>query len=232
VFEKMGGFDEQLAVAFNDVDLCLEIMRRGYRNVYLPHVVLYHYESKSRGIEDSAEKQQRFMKEHETMKQRWKEIIDCDPCYNINLTRTRDDYTLRVFSSLKIHVYEPKHPSKLLLASAVDSPKAGIQLNVSMIYLGGWVIGKASPATKIELISSAQTIREIPVGLHRPDVGQVHGNSSWAENSGFWAEVELIEIPREAELLLQVVLEDGSRVPLTVVCFEELLTQNKITELP
>ncbi|MGB8687311.1 MAG: tetratricopeptide repeat protein, partial [Microcoleus sp.] len=232
VFEKVGGFDEQLAVAFNDVDLCLEIMRRGYRNVYLPHVVLYHYESKSRGVEDTSEKQRRFMQEQETMKQRWKEIIDCDPCYNINLTRTRDDYSLRIFSTFKIHVYEPKQPSKLLLASAVDSPKAGIQFNANMIYFGGWVIGKTSPATKIELISSGQTIREIPVALHRPDVGQVHGNSSWAENSGFWVEVELIEIPREAELLLQVVLEDGSQVPLTVVCFEDLLTQNKITEFP
>jgi O-antigen biosynthesis protein len=221
VFEKIGGFDEQLAVAFNDVDLCLEIMRRGYRNVYLPHVVLYHYESKSRGIEDSAEKQHRFMKEHETMKQRWKEIIDCDPCYNSNLTRTRDDYSLRVLSNFKIHVYKPEQPSKLLLASAVDAPQPGTKLNFSTIYFGGWVIGKDSLASKIELICCGQTIREIPVGLYRPDVGQVHAHSSWAENSGFWAEVELIEIPSEAELLLQVVLEDESRVPLAVVCFDE-----------
>jgi GT2 family glycosyltransferase len=232
VFERVGGFDEQLAVAFNDVDLCLEIMRRGYRNVYLPHVILYHYESKSRGVENTSEKQRRFIQEQETMKQRWKEIIDCDPCYNINLTRTRDDYSLRVFSSLKIQVYEPKQHSKLLLVSALDAPKAGVHLNASTIYFGGWVIGKNCPVTKIELICSGQTIREIPVGLYRPDVGQVHGNSSWAENSGFWAEVELIEIPREAQLLLQVVLEDKSRAPLAVVCFEELLTQNKITEFP
>ncbi|MEG3845445.1 tetratricopeptide repeat protein [Microcoleus sp. herbarium19] len=232
VFEKIGGFDEQLAVAFNDVDLCLEMLRRGYRNIYLPHVVLYHYESKSRGIENTAEKQSRFMREHETMKLRWKEIIDCDPCYNINLTRTRDDYSLRVFSSIKIHVYEPKQHSKLLSVYALDAPKAGVQLNASTIYFGGWAIGKKCPVTKIELICCGQTIREIPVGLHRPDVGQVHGNSSWAENSGFWAEVELIEMPHEAELLLQVVLEDGSRAPLALVCFEELLTQNKITELP
>ncbi|MEZ2301805.1 MAG: tetratricopeptide repeat protein [Microcoleus sp.] len=230
VFEKVGGFDEQLAVAFNDVDLCLEIMRRGYRNVYLPHVVLYHYESKSRGVEDTSEKQRRFMQEQETMKQRWKEIIDCDPCYNINLTRTRDDYSLRVLSSLKIHVYEPKQHSKLLLVYALDAPKAGVHLNASTIYLGGWAIGKNCPVTKIELICSGQTIRQIPVGLYRPDVGQVHGHSSWAQNSGFWAEVELIEIPREAELLLQVVLEDGNRAPLAVVCFEELLTQHKIAE--
>jgi len=231
VFEKIGGFDEELAVAFNDVDLCLEIMQRGYRNVYLPHVVLYHYESKSRGIEDSAEKQHRFMKEHETMKQRWKEIIDHDPCYNTHLTRTRDDYSLRVLSNFKIHVYEPEQPSELLLASAVDAPQAGIQLNASTIYFGGWVIGKTSSASKIELICCGQTIREIPVGLHRPDVGQVHANSSWAENSGFWAEVELIEIPSEAELLLQVVLEDESRVPLAVVCFEEFGELKKVGAL-
>lgn len=52
VFEKIGGFEEELSVAFNDVDLCLRIGKAGYKIVYNPHVELYHYESKSRGAED------------------------------------------------------------------------------------------------------------------------------------------------------------------------------------
>src|SRR6185295_11549086 len=56
VFEQAGGFDETLAVAFNDVDLCLRIQAAGYRNLYTPHAELYHHESASRGYEDTPEK--------------------------------------------------------------------------------------------------------------------------------------------------------------------------------
>jgi len=55
VFEEVGGFEEELSVAFNDVDLCLRIGKAGFKIVYNPHVELYHYESKSRGAEDDRE---------------------------------------------------------------------------------------------------------------------------------------------------------------------------------
>ncbi|MBW4576927.1 MAG: glycosyltransferase family 2 protein [Aphanothece sp. CMT-3BRIN-NPC111] len=96
VFEAVGGFEEKLAVAFNDVDLCLKIVEKGYRNIYLPHVVLYHYESKSRGREDTPEKQVRAMKEVKYMQSKWKKFIKHDPCYSINLTRDRLDYSIRI----------------------------------------------------------------------------------------------------------------------------------------
>ena len=96
VFEAVGGFEEELAVAFNDVDLCLKILKQGYRNIYLPHVILYHYESKSRGYEDTPEKQARFVKEVKYMQKKWKEIIDFDPCYNPNLTKTLVDFSIEV----------------------------------------------------------------------------------------------------------------------------------------
>ena len=96
VFAEIGGFEEKLAIAFNDVDLCLKIVSRGYRNIYLPHVVLYHYESKSRGYEDTPDKQARFAQEVNYMKQKWQEICDRDPCYNPNLTMNHEDYSLKV----------------------------------------------------------------------------------------------------------------------------------------
>jgi GT2 family glycosyltransferase len=96
VFESVGGFEEQLAIAFNDVDFCLKIISQGYRNIYLPHVILYHYESKSRGYEDTPEKQTRFAGEINYMKQKWQEICDRDPCYNPNLTKTHEDYSLNI----------------------------------------------------------------------------------------------------------------------------------------
>ena len=85
VFEEVGGFDEGLAIAFNDVDLCLRIKDAGYRNIYLPHVVLYHHESKSRGHEDTPEKQARFLREQQVIHERWKSDTVPDPYYNINL---------------------------------------------------------------------------------------------------------------------------------------------------
>lgn len=97
VFEEVGGLEEEnLAIAFNDVDLCLKMVAKGYRNIYLPHVVLYHYESKSRGFEDTPEKIARFAKEIEYMREKWKDIIDRDPCYSPNLTKDREDYSINI----------------------------------------------------------------------------------------------------------------------------------------
>ncbi|MEH1874364.1 glycosyltransferase, partial [Nostoc sp.] len=94
IFELVGGFEEELAVAFNDVDLCLNIVEKGYKNIYLPHVMLYHYESKSRGDEDTPAKVARFRKETAYMQKKWKKFIEYDPCYNINLTFKREDYSI------------------------------------------------------------------------------------------------------------------------------------------
>jgi O-antigen biosynthesis protein len=95
IFEAVGGFNEDLAVALNDIDLCLKMAEKGYRNVFTPNAKLYHYESKSRGHENSPEKQARFLKECEYMKQRWKEIYENDPCYSPNLSRIHCDYRIR-----------------------------------------------------------------------------------------------------------------------------------------
>ena len=96
VFEAVAGFEEKLAIAFNDVDLCLKIASSGYRNIYLPHVKLYHYESKSRGYEDTRAKQARFAGEVNYMRQKWGQLCDRDPCYNPNLTKSHEDYSLNV----------------------------------------------------------------------------------------------------------------------------------------
>ena len=96
VFEEVGGFEERLASAFNDVDFCFRLVEKGYRNIYLPHVVLYHYESKSRGYDNTPEKLARFNKEIAYMQSRWKEIIAHDPCYSPNLTCEHEDYSIRI----------------------------------------------------------------------------------------------------------------------------------------
>ncbi|MBA3923079.1 MAG: glycosyltransferase, partial [Nostocaceae cyanobacterium] len=96
VFDTVGGFNEELAVAYNDVDLCLKMAKKGYKNIYTPSAVLYHYESMSRGYEDTNEKKIRFIKEREHMQKKWREFIDHDPCYSIHLTKLGEDYSLNV----------------------------------------------------------------------------------------------------------------------------------------
>ena len=87
VFDEVGGFDEQnLPVAFNDVDFCLRLRERGYRNVWTPYAELYHHESASRGDDDTPEKQARFAGEVAYMRARWGEWLDSDPAHNPNLS--------------------------------------------------------------------------------------------------------------------------------------------------
>ena len=96
VYEAVQGMTEELAVAFNDIDFCLKVRKLGKLVVYNPYAELYHYESKSRGYEDSPEKVERFQSEVDTFIQRWREILEQgDPYYNRNLTLDNSDFSLR-----------------------------------------------------------------------------------------------------------------------------------------
>jgi GT2 family glycosyltransferase len=87
VFEEVGGLNEiDLAVAFNDVDFCLRVRKKGYRNVWTPHAELYHHESASRGAEDTPEKTERFRQEIDYMLKTWGYEIEHDPFYNENFS--------------------------------------------------------------------------------------------------------------------------------------------------
>ena len=96
VFDEVGGLTEELAVAFNDIDFCLKVRKTGKLVVYDPYAEWFHYESKSRGYEDSPEKVERFNDEVDTLLRSWREIIEQgDPYYNPNLTLDNSDFSLR-----------------------------------------------------------------------------------------------------------------------------------------
>jgi len=85
LFDKVNGFDENLKVAFNDIDLCLKVRKLNYLVVYTPYAKLYHFESKSRGLENTPEKIQRFESEINIFREKWNDIIkNGDPYFNIN----------------------------------------------------------------------------------------------------------------------------------------------------
>jgi len=92
--EVKGLNEEDLSIAFNDVDFCLRLLEAGYRNVWTPYAELYHHESATRGEEDSPEKKARFSSEVRYMLKRWAGTLDKDPAYNANLTLTHEDFSL------------------------------------------------------------------------------------------------------------------------------------------
>lgn len=97
VYNAVGGLTEALEVAFNDIDYCLKVRELGKLVVYNPYAELYHYESKSRGMEDTPEKVERFNSEVAKFCERWEDILQKgDPYYNPNLTLDKADFSLRV----------------------------------------------------------------------------------------------------------------------------------------
>lgn len=94
IFEQVGGLDEEnLKIAFNDVDFCLRVQEAGYINVWTPFAELYHHESATRGLEDTPEKKERFSNEVVYIQRRWPNIQE-DYAYSPNLTLDHEDFGL------------------------------------------------------------------------------------------------------------------------------------------
>lgn len=97
IYKRVGGLSEEFKVAFNDIDYCLKVRQEGLLVVYNPYAELYHFESKSRGLEDTPEKRERFLGEIRNFEIKWPEILkNGDPYYNCNLTLKRSDFSIDV----------------------------------------------------------------------------------------------------------------------------------------
>lgn len=95
-FDAVGGLDaEHFPVAYNDVDFCLKIQGAGWRNVYVPHAVLLHHESKSRGKDAAPENIERYRRELQTLQERWNTKTYVDPLHNPNLDRSSETFVMR-----------------------------------------------------------------------------------------------------------------------------------------
>ena len=97
LFDKVGGLDEGFEISLKDVDFCLKLRESGYLNVFTPFAELYHYESASRGLDDQGEKAERYNRESEKFRNKWKKVLDAgDPYYNPNFSLDRSDYSVKV----------------------------------------------------------------------------------------------------------------------------------------
>ena len=125
LFDAVGGFTEKLAVAFNDVDYCMKVRALGKLVVYDPYAKFYHYESKSRGMEDTPEKLARFHSEILTFGTTWNDILrDGDPYYSPALTFRKANFALKDLTQEQVG--EPMHYA-LLKGIVWDGPDAGTQ---------------------------------------------------------------------------------------------------------
>ncbi len=96
VFKEIGGFDPNYPLAFGDVDICLKSLNKGYLNVWTPFSEMYHYESFTRGLDDTPEKNTRFQEEIRYFKTKWpSDLQKCDYYYNPNLTLDKFDYSIK-----------------------------------------------------------------------------------------------------------------------------------------
>lgn len=94
VFLGVEGFEERLAVAFNDVDLCLRLREKGFRTVWTPYAELIHHESVSRGRDDVPSNRDRYEQEKAYMLERWAAILARDPCYGPHFSSRWADYSI------------------------------------------------------------------------------------------------------------------------------------------
>jgi O-antigen biosynthesis protein len=231
VFQEIGRFDEELAVAFNDVDLCLKMRQKGYYNIYLPHVVLYHHESKSRGYEDTPEKIKRFEREVQIMRQRWGDVLEQDPHYTPHLTKEREDYSLSIpydspVNAEVLSVINLQDTSHKLFSYCLDSPCTETYISSNCMQIAGWVLGKTSSAIEVELIHDGHVLQTIPVNQCRPDVSLHHpaGHVQPLNGNGFSAFIQIVDMPSHGlELLLRAVLEDGSSYSFGTIALQRLL---------
>lgn len=97
IFDQVGGFEEKLSVAFNDIDLCIKLLNKGYFNLFCADVQLYHHESVSRGKEDSPEKLDRLQIESQYMEEKWGELLREDPFYSPHLSLADFDARIKIY---------------------------------------------------------------------------------------------------------------------------------------
>ena len=97
LYDMIGGLGEDFAISLNDVDFCIRLREKGYLNVFTPFAELYHYESASRGSDMSGQNAERYNKESEYFRNKWKEVLEKgDPYYNPNFSLDRSDFALKI----------------------------------------------------------------------------------------------------------------------------------------
>jgi GT2 family glycosyltransferase len=201
LFEELQGFDEVLPGDYEDVDLCLRMFERGLWNVCLPHVRLYHFESKSRGKDYRHKDPEQRRHTVDYIVSKWRKYIDHDPCYNPNLTRAHEDYRINLDDRepQDLAAFDSRTDRKRPFLCVVDEASA----HGGALVVRGWAMGRGGERLRRAQVVGGGVAADALIGLPRPDVLQSYpelGN----ETAGFHLHTPL---PPTATRRLRVTLE-------------------------
>lgn len=198
-YDQVGGFSEQLPVAYNDIDLCFNLVEAGYYNVVRTDVRLYHYESVSRGYDAvSPEKAARQQREMKKLYDRHPEFKGYDPCYNPNLIGNSDNFSLRL---LKVEEIEtPEETQQVLVEKGSLQYKVEEFTDEAVVKISGWALNrKTLRAGALSVVLTGQDKQQYIVKserLYRPDVRDAFGKRRLAF-AGFEAAFIKQNLPKQ-----------------------------------
>ena len=199
-FRQVGGFDENLAVAYNDVDLCFKLVEGGYYNVVRNDAVLLHYESLSRGsdLEDDA-KFKRLEKERKKLYDRHPQFMT-DPFYNVNLTQTDADFAYNYYDKdLDYCKLTEKKIGEKYTNKAVSN--IDILMVLNNIYAEGWAFIKGylknnDVDIKLYFYNEEHGYVVTTKRVYRPDVARANRDEKDVDFTGFRCEFPKVELPK------------------------------------
>lgn len=198
-YDQVGGFSEQLPVAYNDIDLCFNLVEAGYYNVVRTDVRLYHYESISRGYDAvSPEKAARQQREMKKMYDRHPEFKGYDPCYNPNLIGNSDNFLLRLLKVKEIET--PERTQQRLVENGSLQYKVEEFTDEAVVKISGWALNrKTLRAGALSVVLTGQDKQQYIVKserLYRPDVRDAFGKRRLAF-AGFEAAFIKQNLPKQ-----------------------------------
>ena len=180
-YDRVSGFDEELKVGYNDVDFCFKLHEAGLYNVVRNDVILYHYESASRGSDDiSEEKKQRLLIERERLYKKHPDLKGQDPFYNVNLTPDKGDFRVAEYVDYLKPVTMKE--SEAVTGTYTDFSVVLDELCFSSnVYMRGWfttgnIILDNKSEVKIIVVIDGKWYVSKANKEYRRDVGKVHGN--------------------------------------------------------
>ncbi len=198
-YDQVGGFSEQLPVAYNDIDLCFNLVEAGYYNVVRTDVRLYHYESISRGYDAvSPEKAARQQREMKKLYDRHPEFKGYDPCYNPNLIGNSDNFLLRLLKVKEIET--PERTQQRLVENGSLQYKVEEFTDEAVVKISGWALNrKTLRAGALSVVLTGQDKQQYIVKserLYRPDVRDAFGKRRLAF-AGFEAAFIKQNLPKQ-----------------------------------
>lgn len=202
-FWQVGGFNTELSVAYNDIDLCFKLYEKGYYNVVRNDVVLYHYESISRGSDDAdIEKRKRQMAEKEILYRNHINLMGKDPFYNINLTYEKNNYEIRVREENKNKIKKVKKcvNKRGKTISIIDEA----YVSNSKGRISGWHFDNITTISNLQhvyiMLKNESDIYSIPTQkIFRPDVAAALNNKGFL--TGFTCEFDIGELPKTSYMI-------------------------------